>query len=92
VNTLGPTPLFVSGALVASYAVAALFFLKFWRQTRDRLFGYFAASFLLLMVQRIALTAALGSAVDPLWYYLLRLLAFVLIVVAIIEKNRAASA
>jgi membrane-associated PAP2 superfamily phosphatase len=90
-NNLGPTPLFVSGALVAGYAVAALFFLKFWRQTSDRLFGWFAASFLLLMVQRIALTDALDTAVNPLWYYLLRLLAFVLIIVAIIEKNRAAS-
>lgn len=82
-------PLFVSGVLAAGYAVAALFFLKFWRQTRDRLFGWFAASFALLMVQRVALAAAVDSNVDPLWYYVIRLLAYVLILVAIVEKNRA---
>jgi hypothetical protein len=89
-TAVGPTPLFISGALVAGYAVAALFFLKFWHQTRDRLFGWFAAAFVLLVVQRVALAATIDSAVDPLWYYLLRLLAFLLILVAIVEKNRAA--
>jgi hypothetical protein len=43
-------------------------------------------------VQRIALAMLVGSAGDPWWYYLIRLFAFLLIIVAILEKNRASSA
>ncbi len=83
--------LFFSGVLAGSYAIAALFFFKFWRQTRDRLFAYFCAAFALLVVQRIVLGATVGTGVDPAVYYLIRLTAFLLILVAIVEKNRAES-
>lgn len=83
--------MFISGMLAAGYAVAALYFLKFWRQTRDRLFAFFAASFALLFVQRIALALATDLIADAHWYYVVRLLAFVLIIVAIVDKNRASS-
>ena len=79
----------VSGAIAMGYIVAALYFFRFWRQTRDRLFAYFGAAFVMLLVQRVALTMTYGSGRDTLWVYLLRLLAFVLIGIAIIEKNRA---
>jgi hypothetical protein len=89
----GASPMipFVSGFLVLGYLVAALFFLRFWRQTSDRLFAYFAASFTLLALQRVALSVSIGgrSPDDTIWYYALRLLAFVLILVAIVDKNRA---
>ena len=79
---------FVSGLLTAGYAVAALFFLRFWRETRDRLFGFFATSFLILSVQRVLITfTAWGDVV-----YVLRLFAYALIIVAIVDKNRAARA
>jgi hypothetical protein len=79
---------FIAGMLTAGYLVVALYFGKFWRQTRDRLFAYFALAFVMLAVQRVAL--ALGDdRVDAVWYYLLRLLAFILIAFAIIDKNRA---
>jgi hypothetical protein len=81
----------VSGMLTAGYAAAALFFLKFWVQTRDRLFAYFAASFGLLLVQRVALSLAMGSERDTFWFYVVRLLAFVLIGWAIVDKNRKAA-
>src|SRR5688572_13722616 len=42
---------FVAGLLVMGYAVAALFFLRFRRETRDRLFAFFAAAFALLALQ-----------------------------------------
>lgn len=80
--------LFVSGALAAGYAVAALAFLKFWRQTRDRLFALFAAAFALLLVQRVALALGPAASLNTVWYYMLRLLAFALILVAIVDKNR----
>jgi hypothetical protein len=82
--------IFISGVLAASYAVATLFFLRFWRQTGDRLFAFFAASFALLLVQRVA------NSFAPLWmerfapYYLIRLVAFALIIAAIVDKNRSA--
>jgi len=78
----------VSGALVMGYAVAALFFLRFWRETRDRLFGIFAAAFALLSVQRLALALSTDPNGDQLLLYGMRLLAFVLILAAIIDKNR----
>jgi uncharacterized membrane protein HdeD (DUF308 family) len=83
--------LFVSGVLASSYAIAALFFFKFWRQTRDRLFAYFSAAFALLVVQRIVLAVTVGQRADPGVYYLIRLIAFVLILVAIVEKNRSSA-
>ena len=81
--------MFISGALAAGYAVAALYFLKFWRQTRDRLFAFFAASFTLLLVQRVALALATDLIADAHWYYAIRLVAFLMIIVAIVDKNRA---
>jgi hypothetical protein len=76
---------FLSGLLVTGYCVIGLFFLRFWRQSRDSLFGWFASAFFLLAVQRVLI--AVWEPSLPL--YFARLLAFVLILWAIIEKNRA---
>ena len=85
--------LFVSGVLTMGYATAALFFAKFWRRTRTRLFAWFAAAFVLLAVQRAAL-ATLGDAWAGAarWGYAMRLAAFVLILVGIAEQNRTRDA
>jgi hypothetical protein len=80
--------LFISGALVAGYLTAGLFFLRFWRQSQDRLFAWFAAAFWLLALQRIALSAADLRGGEAPWLYLVRLLAFLLILGAVIDKNR----
>ena len=79
---------FISGLLVMSYAVAALFFARFWRDTHDRLFAWFAASFGLLAFQRAGLAMAVASGSPTTIYYVLRLVAFLLIVAAIVDKNR----
>ncbi|HEX6040649.1 DUF5985 family protein [Longimicrobium sp.] len=81
----------VSGVLVAGYAVAGLFFLRFWRDTRDRLFGIFAAAFWLLAAQRLALALSADPNGEQLMLYGIRLLAFVLILAAIVDKNRGSS-
>ena len=78
----------ISGAMVLGYAVAGLFFLRFWRETRDRLFGVFAAAFALLAVQRALLTLSADPEGDQLLLYAIRLLAYVLILLAIVDKNR----
>lgn len=75
---------FLSGSLTMGYAVAALFFLRFWKDSRDALFGYFAGAFLLLAAGR----ALLGFVEPAEILYTLRLGAFLLIIVAIIVKNR----
>jgi len=79
---------FVSGALGACYLIAALFFLRFWRQSRDRLFALFAAAFVLLALQRIGLALAVRYELQTTWAYVMRLAAFVIILYAIIDKNR----
>ena len=78
---------FLSGALTLGFFVAAAFFLRFWRKTRDRLFLAFAAAFSLLALNQ-ALAAFLGAG-DELtpFTYVLRVLGFVLILYAIIDKN-----
>jgi len=81
---------FVSGALAACYLLAALFFLRFWRQSHDRLFAGFAIAFLLLALQRVGLALAVRYELHTEWAYVLRLFAFVIILWAIVDKNRAA--
>ena len=78
----------LSGMLVAFYATIALFFLKFWFAARDRLFALFALAFGVLAIQRFALSITTAAFEDQTAFYLLRLAAFVIIIVAIIDKNR----
>lgn len=76
-----------AGVLIMGYLVAGLFFLRFWQQTVDRFFAFFAASFAILAVQRMALVVV-DVQENAVWLYSLRLLAYLLILAAIIEKNR----
>ena len=80
---------FVSGAITMGYLVAGLFFLRFWKTTRDSLFVFFAVAFWVLAGQRLALAVTTRTVEDLTFLYVVRLLAFVLILVAIVEKNRS---
>lgn len=78
----------LTGAIVMAALTIALFFLRYWRQTRDRFFLYFALAFVLEAVQRLlSANYPLANPDVPL-YYLLRLLAYGLILLAILGKNR----
>lgn len=78
---------FLGGAVTVGYLVAALFFLKFWRRTRDSLFAAFAAAFLLMAANQ-AVPVLFGIPDEALGgVYLLRLAAFLLIIMAILRKN-----
>lgn len=78
---------FLLGAIAMGSAVAALLFLRFWRQTRDRLFLYFSASFMLEAVNRALFAWNGAHSEEATLYYLVRLLAYGLILWAILEKN-----
>jgi len=81
------TPLLVGATAMASLIVA-LFFLRFWRQTRDRLFFWFSIAFATDAATR--LLQGLGHFSDesePL-LYVPRLVTFALIILAIAQKNR----
>jgi hypothetical protein len=79
---------FFHGATCMACFTIALFFFRFWRRTADRLFLIFGAAFLLLMGERIVLVTIDVSHEFAPYVYLVRLLAFVLIIGAIIDKNR----
>lgn len=79
---------FVWGLLTMETAVTALIFMRFWRVSNERLFLYFALAFASMALNWIGL-----AIVDPVlesqhYTYLFRLLAFVLIIVGILHKNR----
>lgn len=79
---------FLSGAVTFGFLVAGLFFLRFWRRTRDELFLSFAIAFALLGVGQWAIMLASNFLEERSWAYLPRLAAFLLIIVAIGRKNR----
>ncbi len=77
---------FLIGMIAAASLIAGLFFLRFWRETRDRLFLIFAIAFWLLALTRFALVRLHDE--EHHYVYWIRLAAFVLILLAIIDKNR----
>jgi membrane-associated PAP2 superfamily phosphatase len=81
---------FLSGAVALGFAACALFFLRFWRRTREELFLAFAIAFLLLGVGQTILALANIPTEERGALYLIRLAAFALILVAIYRKNQTA--
>jgi membrane-associated PAP2 superfamily phosphatase len=79
---------FLAGAVAAGFLLAGLFFLRFWRRTRDGLFLAFAAAFFLLGFGQALLALAHLPDEERSWLYLIRLAAFALILAAIVRKNR----
>jgi hypothetical protein len=79
---------FLSGAATFGFLLSGLFFLRFWKRTRDGLFLAFAAAFLLLGVGQGLLALANIPVEERSWLYLFRLTAFGLILIAIVRKNR----
>lgn len=83
-----PVVVFLQGVSATAALVAGLFFFRFWRDTHDRLFAYFGGAFCLL-----SLSWALLGLINPgdetqPYIYAIRLLAFLLIIGGMIEKNR----
>ena len=84
---MGTLGLFISGMITAGELIAGLFFLKFWSRSGDSLFICFAIAFWLLALNQFLLASGGVPREEQSWIYLLRLAAFVLIAVAIVQKN-----
>jgi len=78
---------YMAGAITIGYLLAAAFFLRFWRKTADRLFLAFGAAFVLLAVNQLISTVLEAGDERAVYAYVLRVLGFVLILWAIIDKN-----
>lgn len=83
---------FLSGATMSAFVVAAMFFLKAWRTTRDRLFFLFAIAFWLMAAERVAFSVLRLVGEQELKVYVIRLVAFTILAIAILDKNRRADA
>ena len=75
------------GAISMASLTIALFFLRFWRNTGDRFFLYFALSFFIEGLHRVYSAVLNEAGEDAPLHYLIRVLAYGLIVWAIVEKN-----
>lgn len=82
---------FLWGALTLASLVAALFFLRYWKLAQDRLFAFFAIAFAVMGLNWLGLAIVDPAMENRHILYLLRLLAFVLIIVGIVDKNRRGS-
>lgn len=79
---------FLSGAVALGYLVAAMFFLRFWKRTRDVLFLFFSVAFALLSAGQVVVASANIYVEDSSAAYLVRLGAFAIIIFAVWRKNR----
>jgi hypothetical protein len=75
------------GAIAMGFAVSAMFFLRFWYVSRDRLFAFFAAAFAVLAANRVLLAVFNENREHTTLLYTVRLMAFVFILAAIVDKN-----
>ena len=81
--------LMLLGALAMASFTISLIFLRFWKTTRDRFFLFFAAAFFIEAVRRVLLGAISHSNEQEPLFYILQLVAFLVIVYAIVDKNRS---
>jgi hypothetical protein len=81
----------LQGATMMGCFTVALFFARFWRETEDRFFLFFALAFATFGVNRLMLVALEDDEAETV-IYVVRLLAFLLITAAVAEKNRVRQA
>ena len=85
---MNPTVLFLHGGAATACVIAGVLFLTYWRDSHDRLFLFFTAAFWVLGLNWMAL-GMLAPAVEVRhWLHAVRVVAFALIAIGIIDKNR----
>jgi predicted permease len=82
--------IFMWGVLAMASLIAALFFLRFWRESRERLFAFFALAFAGLTANYVGLAIIdlPNDEAQQEYAYVVRLVAFVILIIGIIDKNR----
>lgn len=81
---------FLSGAVMLGSWVLGIYFLRFWSKSKDRLFFFFGISFWIMALERLLIVLFTDVQKEEFaYFYLLRMGAFVLILIAIADKNRA---
>lgn len=75
------------GAFLMASFIVCLFFFRFWKSTKDRFFLFFALSFTIEGINRIISEFSQIPDQKPL-VYILRMVAYLLIVWAIFDKNK----
>lgn len=79
---------FLAGMTTMGFLVISLLFVRYWRQGHDSLFGWFAIAFALLALDQAMPAFFVSAREEDSWIFILRLLAFALIILAIVRKNR----
>lgn len=79
---------FLLGVIATASVTAAAFFWKFWKQTHDVLFLAFSAAFLVEGINRVCVLLLERPNEGHPFIYIVRFLAFLLILLAIANKNR----
>lgn len=78
---------FMAGAVTMGFGLSGLGFLRLWTRSGDRLFLAFAGAFWLLMVPPLSTLLGMPDETES-WFYLFRVAAYLLIILAVIMKNR----
>lgn len=78
------------GAVIMGCFLAAVFFARYWHLSRDRFYGFFTAAMLLLAINWAALVHVDTTGQEEARHiiYILRMVAFLLIALGIVDKNR----
>ncbi|XGC80416.1 DUF5985 family protein [Bdellovibrio bacteriovorus] len=79
---------FIYGGVMMNFLIISLFFFRFWQKTRDKFFLYFSRSFALLAIERCIFLFINAENEAHTWVFLIRLVAFCGIIMAVVEKNR----
>jgi len=79
--------MFLLGYIAAASGAVALYFVRFWKETRDFLFAAFAVFFVVQGGTRAFTLSIPNPNLADMWVYAVRLLALLLVVAAILRKN-----
>jgi hypothetical protein len=82
------TTVFLQGVSSMGAYICTLFFFRFWRDSRDTLFGFFGAAFFVLGLSWTLLALTAPAEDTRPYIYGLRLVAFTLIIMGTVLKNR----
>ena len=79
---------FLSGAIFMACLTVALHFLRLWRRTHERLFAFFLTAFIVLAAERVVLITVSPQTELAPFVYVVRLIAFSVIIAGVVDKNR----